>query len=486
MAQRICRISFLLLFLFIPLFFSSCNRTLGYGVLFWSSEHPSVPSGTVLRVYIRSNINRVWVVGVPRELRTPENTINRFEVPLAHLELVGNRRRALERAEVFAPYALMYAETLQDRLPIRESPDNVSRLVYRLREGDIIKILNRVAGQVVIGASGDPLPGNWYRVITQDGTVGYCFSYRLRLFEHTGGSLAVFRYEQEEIVDHDLDRILTRTWSPESYGAMINARRINLEDLSQHWHFDPGQDTGVARIRTRDIDRTFSYTHIRPTGTRTWRFEGTTLQMNLRSDNLLAVQFNEPGGMLQTLTFVALPSRVDDIIHQETVRREALFRNIFQHGPVFTSNNFGTLTFQENGRFTWTGNMLLAPQVIPASALGSGSVDMRLFLSAAMNQHYSGAFTMNFDGIGGARFPVNFMYTRDAHGLRIEHAPQTSMDGLTVARRASSPLIIYFFRTERPDTRPAFDFPAPADTWDMADTFNLFGSDEDGAQGTLP
>jgi len=200
--------------------------------------------------------------------------------------------------------------------------------------------------------------------------------------------------------------------------------------------------------------------------------------MNLRSENTLVVQFNEPGGILRTIPFVALPSRVDDIIHQETVRREAQFRNIFQHGPVFTSNNFGTLTFQADGRFTWTGNMLLVPQVIPASALGSGTVGMRLFLSNPMTQHYSGAFTMTFDGVGGARFPVNFMYTLDAHGLRIEHAPQASMDGLTVARRASSPLIIYFFRTERPDARAAFDFPAPLSPLDPEDLFDLAGGQD--------
>ena len=500
MLQKICKISFLPLLLCGVILLTSCTRTLGYGILFWASENPSVPSGTVLRVYIRSNINRVWVVGTPREFRTPEQQMNRFEVPISHLELVGSRRRALERAENFAPYALVYAETLQDGLPIRERPDNVSRRVYRLREGDVIKIIRPVNGQVVIGATGEPLPGRWYRVLTQDGTAGYCFSYRLRLFEHTDGLLIASRDQgEQEAYDPDLERLLSRTWSPESFGAMVNTHRLNLNDLSQHWNFDPGLETGTARIRTADIDRTFSYTQIRSNGSRNWRFEGTTLQMTLRNENTLAVQFTEPGGMLRTFNFVALHRQVDDIILQETLRREALFRSIFEHGPEFTSNNFGTLTLAENGRFTWTGNMLLAPQVIPASALGSGSIDMSLFLSNPFAQQYSGAFRMYFDGVGGARFPVNFLYTLDPHGLRLEHAPQTSMDGLTVARRASSPLVIFFFRSEREDTRTAFDFPAPAGQitgadWDIVDwddNFDLFGFfdmdlDEDGIQGIMP
>jgi hypothetical protein len=38
------------------------------------------------------------------------------------------------------------------------------------------------------------------------------------------------------------------------------------------------------------------------------------------------------------------------------------------------------------------------------------------------------------------------MYTLDDQGLRIEYAPDTSMDGILVARRSSSPMILYFFK----------------------------------------
>ena len=105
--------------------------------------------------------------------------------------------------------------------------------------------------------------------------------------------------------------------------------------------------------------------------------------------------------------------------------------------------------------------MLLVPQVIPASALGSGSLDMRLFLASSLNDRYAGAFTLRFDGIAGVRVNVDFMYSLDSQGFRIEHVPQTSLDGITVARRASSPLVIYFFKTERTDARPPVNFATP-------------------------
>ena len=451
----------LLLLTFTLILFSSCSRFLGYGILLWSSEDPPVPSGTVLPVYIKSNIDKVWVVGIPKEFRTEEDSIDKFEIPLSKLEMAGSKKKALERAEAFSAYALSYAETLQDGLPVRDSPDNGARRVYRLKLGEIIKILGPARGTVAVGADGEPLPGEWYQILTEDGTAGYCFSYRLKLFDHSGGPLAAIRNEQMEAEDPVLDRLLSRTWSPESYWTMINTRRIDLEELSHHWIFDPGQDTGIARIKIRELDRTFAYTRIRSTGSQSWHFEGTQLQMNLRSDRTLAVQFTDSNGILRTLLFVALSSRVDDIILQETARREEMFRTILSQGPVFTSNNYGAISFREDKRFTWTGYMLLVPQVIPASALGSGMLDFRLYLSSALSELYTGAFTLLFDGVGGSGLSVNFMYSLDSQGLRIEYVPQTSLDSITVVRRASSPLVIYFFRNETQDERSRMDLSVP-------------------------
>ncbi|MCL2006848.1 MAG: SH3 domain-containing protein [Treponema sp.] len=444
--------------LFIMLVLSSCQRLLGYGVLLWSTDDPAVPSGTVLPVHIRSNINSVWVVGIPRELRTPDNRNDKFEIPLPQLELSGSRRRAEARAEEFAPYALIYAETLQDGLPIRATPDNSARRVYRLRLGEVIKVLapaNR--GIAAIGTTGDPLPGEWYRVLTSDGVVGYCFSYRLRLFEHEQGPLMVVMHEQQPLDDPILDRVLERTWSPEHYGTMVSRRRIDLDELSRQWHFDPGAETGVARIRLEDLQRDFPYTMIQSIGAQSWRFEGSSLQMHLRAENSLAVQYTESSGHLSSINFIALPQRVDDIILQETVRREGLVRNAWEYGPEFTSSSHGTLTLLENGRFTWNDYSLLIPNVIPASAIGSGNLDMGLYVSPGIAEIYSGALTLRFDTVGGAQIPVNFLYAFDTRGLMIEMAPPTSMDGVTVVRRASNPVIIYFFRSGRPDISSPFD-----------------------------
>ncbi|MDR1127765.1 MAG: SH3 domain-containing protein [Treponema sp.] len=429
--------------------FLSCERTLGWGMLLWSTENPDIPSGTVLPVYIRSNIDQVWVAGIPEPYRaTRRDGLDKFEIPLPMLELAGGRGAALKRAEGFREYALSYAETLQDGLPIREETDNSSRRVYRLRAGEIVKILSKHQGSPAINTTGDPLPGDWYKVLTRDGNTGYCFSYRLRIFEHSEGPLNADagRGEAENTEDPDLEFVLSHNWYPESYGTMAASGKIDLEELSRKWQFLPGQDSGLARIHTAGLDRTFSYTGIRRDGSRAWHFEGAPLQMTLRSESLLAVQYSDEGGAMRALLFVTLPSSPENIIVQETERRNALYQNFVIQGPRFTSSNYGTLSFTANGRFAWNGNSLLVPQIIPSATLDSGNVEMRLFLGPSLEALYSGAFTLRFDSADAAGFPVHFLYTLDSQGLRLEYVNRENLDGSTVSRRAASPIIIYFFK----------------------------------------
>jgi hypothetical protein len=96
------------------------------------------------------------------------------------------------------------------------------------------------------------------------------------------------------------------------------------------------------------------------------------------------------------------------------------------------------------------------PQVISPTALAGGVLDMRLHVSDVLSSRYDGAFTMCFDGIGGIKITTDFIYALDTQGLRMEYVPQTSLDGVTVVRRASSPVVIYFFRNDILNDRSSF------------------------------
>ncbi|WP_461247299.1 SH3 domain-containing protein, partial [Treponema sp. R6D11] len=303
--------SYLFLIALISLYLSSCSK-LGYGVLLWSTEDPVILSGTILPVYIKSNIDKVWVVGVPEASRIDKKS-NKIEIPLAQLYFAGSKKKSKAIAAQFAYYAPISAENLQDGLPTRDTPDNSARRVYKLRTGEIIKVLDKVDGIPPISMTGDPLPGDWFKVLTQNGITGYCFSFRLKVFNHYEGPVQAVRGTRVEAApDPDLDMVLSKKWSPDSYLQMINAQRININELEKNYRFDPGQDTGIARIILPDMEKEFVYEGIIPDGERSWLFEGTVLQMSLRTNNSLAVQFMESTGLKRTLLFVALTADVED------------------------------------------------------------------------------------------------------------------------------------------------------------------------------
>ncbi|MDR0322009.1 MAG: SH3 domain-containing protein [Treponema sp.] len=436
---------FAVLFSLSVLLLSSCSK-LGYGVLLWSIDEPPVDSGSVLPVYIRSNIEKIWVVGVPETVKSDRDV--KIEIPLTQLEFFNSKNQAVKRAQEFAPYAMTYAENLQDGLPIRASPENNSQRVYRLRLGEIVKIMAVANGSPPISATGDPLPGDWYKVLTNAGVTGYCFSYRLKLFNQNEESLASpsasTSTQRERTNDPDLDMLLSKTWSSESYLQMVNSRRINLKEMEKKYRFDPGAETGVARIILPNIERDFSYQRISSDGERSWLFEGANLQMTLRTNTSLAVQFIDSGSR-RTLIFVSLSTSVEDMILQENARRETQFLTIYERGPAFTSNNYGTIKLLRSGDFIWTGYEALVPQVIPNGTRGSGRITMDIYISPSYEDRYNGAFTLQFSDIR-ANNTLYFMYGFDSQGLRLEVVPDYGIEDITVMRRASSPVILYFFR----------------------------------------
>ncbi|MDR0410129.1 MAG: SH3 domain-containing protein [Spirochaetaceae bacterium] len=433
----------------------SCARRPGWGVLLWAVEDEEIPSGTVLRVYVKSNIEKVWVVGIPRKYRKAGDKNKKIEIPLSKLELVGSKRAAEKRASEFAEYALVYAETLQDGLPIRDAPDNGARRVYRLRAGEVIKIIKPVEGVPAISATGDPLPGEWFKVLTEDGSSGYCFSYRLKLFDHTSGPLNSAPAAAEEARDPHLENVLSKIWVAEIYGDMLETGNIDIEAFSKHWGFSPGEDTGVANIFLPNMDISFSYSSIRSEGGDSWRFDGAPLSMSLRSPTRLAVQFEEggrQGNLRRTVVFVNIPAPLDDIILQEETRRAALFHDVYIEGPVFSSVSYGRLYLSEERDFLWEGLERLIPAVIPSAALGRGKIEMRLFLAENLSAQYDGAITFKFKSINGQDIPVNFFYKIDSGnelgGLSLEYIPDSNIDNNRVISRDSSPVIIYFYQAD--------------------------------------
>ncbi|MCX7655789.1 MAG: SH3 domain-containing protein [Treponemataceae bacterium] len=443
---------------------------MGWGVVLWTIESPPIPAGTVVPVYIRSNIDKVWVIGIPKEFLSTSpvgETQDKIEVPLWQITFFKQKSKARQWATSFAPFASLYGETLQDGLPIRDSPDNNGRRVYRLREGQVVKILASVQGSPVMGAEG-PLPGEWLQVLTDDGVTGYCFSYRLRIFEKTMEGKEDQQGEKTtkstSTNDAELEQILAGRWVPLWYRSMYEHQMVDLSRVEEKWGFFPSLEGGVVHIRMPDFEKSYRFTSIERKDEHTWYFPGTPIQMRLTEKDQLEVEVQESGKERRFFQYTLFPVPVEEWIRQEKERRLALYDQLRSEGSLWRSPIYGTLSFLPEGIFQWEDYEVLFPQVIPFRGPAHGNVSTGLRIPEELLSLYEGAFqlVLSSSAVGeGASSPeqpssprqekkviLTFLYAFQNSELILEYVPLSSVEGVQVLRRAPAPLILRFQRGE--------------------------------------
>jgi len=276
---------------------ASCSPHLGWGLVLWSSPKGPLPAGSIVPVYIKSNIEKLYVVGVPK-------TSMKIELPLWQIELFSSRWKAADRRKQIGQYMSLYMVAARDGLPIRESPNNDSSRVYRLREGQSVKILAKVDGAAVT-TGGQDLPGDWYQVITDDGTSGYVFSYAMRIFDETKEGPPSIA-EATDAASAQVDMIFSRAWRPEYFQKMIDDQRVNLDLFTLRYGLFADSVGHQIRIELPTVSKVFNYSSISQDGT-TFSFEGTPLKIRIDTPNRIVATWTPGAAAAQTAGQVASP-----------------------------------------------------------------------------------------------------------------------------------------------------------------------------------
>ena len=436
MCKRRILMRFVSAILFSALIFCSCSDRMGYSVLLWNIPEYGLADGDIVPVYIKSNISQVYVIG---KLDSDE----KFEVPLWQITVPESKRNIKKTAEKFAEYQHQYARVVLDGLPIREDPDNIARQIYRLRKDEIIKVLYKGSGSKVMSGS-NQMEGDWLRVLTSDGTIGWCFSYNLRLFDiRTEGVENPQPVATEEAPDENLNLLLTTLWYPESYGQMVSSHSIDTDLLQAGYCFDPGSTSGNVQLRVPGLTVVFPYAGIEKTSSNTYKFIDTPITVSVRSTGYIVVTYTNDRGMPTAYNFVTLTQPIEEIVNTELERRNQLYAQLESFGPKFSSSNYGTLQFTGENKFTWSGYKLLQSSIIPSSALGRGTVSFELRLDKRLTMEYDGVMVMHFDNTSD---PVYFLYKIEETGLRMENIGRSQIRNNTVVDRSPNPVVLFFAR----------------------------------------
>lgn len=419
------------------------ERRLGWGVVLWAPQ--AGIGGSVLSISDESEVRDVYRY-------TDDETVR--ELARWRVRLFTDRQQAEAFAAAYRGLVDTFGYASRNGLPIRKAADAGSAQVYRLRAGEVVKIVVREEGPVTVGH----YTNFWYQVLAADGTQGFTFGEFLPLFEAGEDPQA----EAARLLDEDaqLDRITGVAWRPQYYADMLARRRIDLTRLNATYGFSikpvpaspslgenvlPQGAGGLARMRLPEVDLAFAYDRIDRIGKELFVLHGSGVRIVSESEFSIMVSFPHDG-RLRTQKFVVLDADVDDLIAAERERRDRIYEALRESGPALQSSAYGEVLLEPSRRFRWSGFERLVPGVIPADAVGTGTVTLRLHLSRPLRAEYSGALTMAFDRGGEAAppAPVTFLYARDEEGIRMVLAGDVDEEQLLVLGMAATPLVIYF------------------------------------------
>ncbi len=462
----------------------SCSPRLGWGLLLWSAPEGPLSAGAIVPVYIKSNIQKVYVVGVPGLKGRDRN--KKLELPFWQLELYGSHRAAEAGLKAMGPNVSLYMKAARDGLPLRDKPSNTAKRVYRLREGQSVKVLEKAQGDAV-STGGQVLPGDWYLVLTDDGTKGYIFSYALRLYDEAKEGAPVLA-SAKEAVSGRVDLIFSRAWRPEYFQEMLDDGRVDLDYFTMRFGVFSDTVRRQIRIELPAASEVFNYTDISESSG-FYVFEGTPLKVKIESDTRMVCYWAGPdpslpddaapspegeagpsidsqvpdavvegyksAGMGGSAAFAVLGTDPLEAIRLESLRRQKLLVAFVEDiggswtGPKDGAEGAageGRLQIAKNGRFVWKGREGEAAALVPAELGESGEIAFRLYLDPSLSSSWNGSFSLRFDqaDAGKARQRwMDFVYRRSPVGLVL--APAVLLPASLVIAAADSkiqPLIL--------------------------------------------
>ena len=431
----------LLAFCFILL--SSCkDKVMGYSVLLWNVPEHKLQSGDILPVYIRSNISHVYVVGITNEEDAAAKELQKIEIPLWQLTEPVKKAKVGAVAKKYEDCAHSYAFAKVDGLPCRAEPVNTSKQVYRLRKGESIKLLYKGNGQPPM-TGGKPLEGDWYRILTSNGTQGWCFSYNLNIYQTDENSQQVGgeKLEEEDQEDNYYNSILNKAWYPDSFSSMISSGNIDITKLHPSYNFIIDTKNNKVSLNMSGIHESWDYTGYTKTDDFEYTLNDIPIIIVYKKSVFIVVRYTDESGKPQELNLVTLSEEINSIVAAEKKRRADAYDKVAASTGELSSSSYGHLSFNSDGTFKWTGYKLLVPSIISAGAKNAGTCSVKYAVGKSLKSSYDGVLTFKFEG---TTEEVNFLYKLESDGLRLEDATDATFNGILVTARSSSPLILYF------------------------------------------
>jgi hypothetical protein len=410
------------------LFVVSCQngRDQQFAVLLWPPEGSGLEPGSVIRASLPQNSEETV------RLRPEEDATG--EVESFRVRLFQEQSEAERYREEYAQYATVFARAQRQALPIREAPrEDDSRVVYRLRENELMKVLGRTDSIEQVGG----LSGYWYEVLTEDGSQGWVFSYHLEVVSGQEPTEPA-----EEQGSAALDTFFGGVWRPIYFAEMIDTGHIRLDRFRKQYGLFPNRQARELRLSLPQHETTFSYSDIVDAGRNRFSFTGSSFQLVVRSDKEISIQYTVDG-QGHNLAMQTINADIEQERQNERQERARRYQRLQEQGGVLASNAYGELRFISGRTFEWNQYERLVPRVIPEQAANSGTVHMDVFITSELEEDYDGAFRLSFRGVANGEGP-HFLYGLRPDGVRLVYVPPEQVKDDVIRSEPLSPLILFF------------------------------------------
>ncbi|MBI9108126.1 MAG: SH3 domain-containing protein [Spirochaetales bacterium] len=403
----------------------SCGgRPTGWGVLYINDPDNNLTAGTVLPIYQESEIRNVFTAGI-------DGSDSLIEIDRWKLSYHEKEADAQAFSAGYMEYADIYAVTKKNGLSIREEADINSERIYKLRQDQTVKIIGRSNTSESIAGH----EGYWYIVLTEDGSSGYCFDMNLNIYDRKAVDTA-----GGNVLDNPLlNEFLSKPFRPEYFREMIRENMIDLARFRSNYGIFVYPEENKVILLTAERNLVFDYKEIIQNNSGRFIFEGTSLQVEVRNENRIAVYYSI--NKQEHADMMVYIDNMDELIESEIERRDLLFKQLTELGTV-SSSAYGRISFGENASFSWSNNKRLIPNVIPESAREGGRILLDYLPGVLLRENYDGVLSFIFDGVPG-NGRVNFLFKLSDLGIKLVHAPAGDIEKNIIKRESPSPLIIF-------------------------------------------
>lgn len=398
------------------------DRPDAYGVVLWSDADGEPETGAIVPIVETSRAGDTHLLNLDA---------SNDEIDSWRVRLFDDREAAETFQAEYQEFEDIFARANVNALPVRQRQDRLSSIVYRLRDGEEMKVLRKSAEP--FNEAG--LVAHWYHVLTEEGVEGYVFGYHLTVFDAEVGIV-----EEEPEADPVLQEFLSKTWRPVYFAEMLESGTFDLGLFTPAIGFFPEPEQNRFRLVLPKYSQNFVYDEIVKVAPRRYMAEGTSLQFIVRSENVAALQYTRGDGPV-SLALQTIEADIEEAIEQERERRRNLYEAFLEVG-ILHSSAYGTIEFFQNQEFEWRDYDRLVPNAIPQRAQGSGLVAFDHYAGREFQDSYEGVITFRFDGAPNS--PVRFLYAHSNGGVRMQFVPETDIRDNVVVRESLSPVVIFF------------------------------------------